>query len=111
MNNKLFMSLCVAPVAAMAFQVGAWVGGPGQYPQPTKENVQAFQELQGSKLDPRIYTFLLLNFKRSPFSRREFKSERFRIRDIQFNRRTSCPKGLCLMKNDIVVVLGTTAKE
>ena len=51
MNNKLFMSLCVAPVAAMAFQVGAWVGGPGQYPQPTRENVRAFQDLQDSHLD------------------------------------------------------------
>jgi hypothetical protein len=35
----------------MAFQVGAWVGGPGQYPQPTQENVQAFQDLQGSHVD------------------------------------------------------------
>lgn len=43
--------MCVAPVAAMAFQVGAWVGGPGQYPQPTQENVQAFQDLQGTHLD------------------------------------------------------------
>lgn len=51
MNNKLFTSLCAAPVAAMAIQIGAWVGGPGQSPQPTKENVQAFQELQGGKLD------------------------------------------------------------
>ena len=51
MNKKLFLSMCVAPVAAMAFQVGAWVGGPGQYPQPTQENVQAFQDLQGSHLD------------------------------------------------------------
>lgn len=51
MNKNLFLSMCVAPVAAMAFQVGAWVGGPGQYPQPTQENVQAFQDLQGSHLD------------------------------------------------------------
>ncbi len=51
MNKKLFLSMCVAPVAAMAFQVGAWVGGPGQYPQPTQENVQAFQDLQGTHLD------------------------------------------------------------
>lgn len=43
--------MCVAPVAAMAFQVGAWVGGPGQYPQPTQQNVQAFQDLQGTHLD------------------------------------------------------------
>ena len=51
MNKKLFLSMCVAPIAAMAFQVGAWVGGPGQYPQPTQENVQAFQDLQGTHLD------------------------------------------------------------
>ena len=51
MNKKLFFSMCVAPVAAMAFQVGAWVGGPGQYPQPTQQNVQAFQDLQGTHLD------------------------------------------------------------
>ena len=43
--------MCIAPVAAMAFQVGAWVGGPGQYPQPTQQNVQAFQDLQGTHLD------------------------------------------------------------
>ena len=51
MNKKLFLSMCVAPVAAMAFQIGAWVGGPGQYPQPTQQNVQAFQDLQGTHLD------------------------------------------------------------
>ena len=51
MNKKLFLSMCIAPVAAMAFQVGAWVGGPGQYPQPTQQNVQAFQDLQGTHLD------------------------------------------------------------
>ena len=51
MNKKLFLSMCVAPVAAMAFQIVAWVGGPGQYPQPTQQNVQAFQDLQGTHLD------------------------------------------------------------
>ena len=51
MNKKLLMSLGIAPATAMAFQVGAWVGGPGQYPQPTQENVQAFQDLQGSHVD------------------------------------------------------------
>lgn len=35
----------------LAFQIGAWVGGPGETPQPTAENVQAFQDLQGSHLD------------------------------------------------------------
>ena len=58
MNKNLFLSMCVAPVAAMAFQVGAWVGGPGQYPQPTQENVQAFQDLQGSHLDLISYVAL-----------------------------------------------------
>ncbi len=43
--------MVLAPVTAMAFQVGAWVGGPGQYPQPTQQNVQAFQDLQGTHLD------------------------------------------------------------
>jgi hypothetical protein len=52
--------MCIAPVAAMAFQVGAWVGGPGQYPQPTQENVQAFQDLQGTHLDLISY-FALFN--------------------------------------------------
>ena len=51
MNKKLLMSLGIAPATAMAFQIGAWVGGPGQYPQPTQENVQAFQDLQGSHVD------------------------------------------------------------
>ena len=51
MNKKLLMSLGIAPATAMAFQIGAWVGGPGQYPQPTQENVQAFQDLQGSPVD------------------------------------------------------------
>lgn len=49
--NKFLFSMILAPVAAMAFQVGAWVGGPGQYPQPTQQNVQAFQDLQGTHLD------------------------------------------------------------
>ena len=38
-------------MTTLAFQVGAWVGGPGQYPQPTQQNVQAFQDLQGTHLD------------------------------------------------------------
>lgn len=32
-------------------QIGAWVGGDGTYPQPTKANVDAFQTLQGRHLD------------------------------------------------------------
>ena len=51
MKKQFLLSLGLAPVAAMAFQIGAWVGGPGQYPQPTKENVQAFQDLQGYHLN------------------------------------------------------------
>ena len=51
MNKKFLFSMVLAPVTAMAFQVGAWVGGPGQYPQPTQQNVQAFQDLQGTHLD------------------------------------------------------------
>ena len=38
-------------MSTLAFQIGAWVGGPGQYPQPTRENVQAFQEMQGNHID------------------------------------------------------------
>ena len=51
MFKKLLMLLGIAPITAMAFQIGAWVGGPGQYPQPTKENVQAFQNMQGNHID------------------------------------------------------------
>ncbi|HEX2955569.1 MAG TPA: glycosyl hydrolase [Chitinispirillaceae bacterium] len=32
-------------------QIGAWVGGTGTYPQPTKSNVEAFQTLQNRHLD------------------------------------------------------------
>lgn len=32
-------------------QIGAWVGGSGDYPQPTKNNVEAFQTLQNRHLD------------------------------------------------------------
>ena len=32
-------------------QIGAWVGGDGTYPQPTKTNVEAFQTLQNRHLD------------------------------------------------------------
>ena len=51
MNKKFFLTLGLVPVAAMAFQIGAWVGGPGEYPQPTEENVRAFQDLQDYHLD------------------------------------------------------------
>lgn len=52
------MKLLIAPfllVSAVthspALDIGAWVGGPGKYPQPTKENVEAFQKLQNGKVD------------------------------------------------------------
>ena len=51
MFKSLLFTLGILPMTALAFQVGAWVGGPGQYPQPTQENVQAFQDLQGTHVD------------------------------------------------------------
>ena len=49
--KKLLFTLGILPMTTLAFQIGAWVGGPGQYPQPTQQNVQAFQDLQGTHLD------------------------------------------------------------
>ena len=49
--KKLLFTLGLLPMTTLAFQIGAWVGGPGQYPQPTRENVQAFQEMQGNHID------------------------------------------------------------
>ena len=51
MYKKLLFTLGILPMTTLAFQIGAWVGGPGQYPQPTQQNVQAFQDLQGTHLD------------------------------------------------------------
>jgi endoglucanase len=51
MFKKSLFTLGILPMTTLAFQIGAWVGGPGKYPQPTAENVQAFQNLQGSHLD------------------------------------------------------------
>ena len=51
MFKSLLFTLGILPMTALAFQIGAWVGGPGQYPQPTQENVQAFQDLQGTHID------------------------------------------------------------
>ncbi len=51
MFKSLLFTLGILPMTALAFQIGAWVGGPGQYPQPTQQNVQAFQDLQGTHLD------------------------------------------------------------
>ena len=33
------------------FMLGAWVGGTGLYPQPTEDNIQSFQALQGGHID------------------------------------------------------------
>ncbi|HNY21949.1 MAG TPA: glycosyl hydrolase [Treponemataceae bacterium] len=48
-----FISLFLLAVIGLcqALDIGAWVGGPGKYPQPTKENVEAFQKLQNRKVD------------------------------------------------------------
>ncbi len=43
----LFVSISSAELK----QIGAWVGGEGTYPQPTKKNVEAFQVLQNRHLD------------------------------------------------------------
>lgn len=44
--------LAIAPASAAGpLQIGAWVGGPGTYPQPTEQNVAAFEALQGRPLD------------------------------------------------------------
>lgn len=51
MFKKLFLALGVLPMTSLAFQIGAWVGGSGEYPQPTQQNVQAFQDLQGTHMD------------------------------------------------------------
>ena len=36
---------------AKNFKLGAWVGGTGLYPQPTEDNIQSFQALQGGHID------------------------------------------------------------
>ena len=51
MFKKSLFTLGILPMTTLAFQIGAWVGGPGEYPQPTAENVQAFQNLQGNHID------------------------------------------------------------
>lgn len=49
-------------VSAEGIFVGAWVGGPSDepYPQPTKENVESFQTMQGRHLDVVSY-FAMFN--------------------------------------------------
>jgi mannan endo-1,4-beta-mannosidase len=39
------------PCAAAPLKIGAWVGGEGTYPQPTEQNVAAFEALQGRPVD------------------------------------------------------------
>lgn len=43
--------LLVSISSAELKQIGAWVGGNGTYPQPTKQNVEAFQTQQNRHLD------------------------------------------------------------
>jgi hypothetical protein len=47
------LALCPALAGAVdqPLKIGAWVGGPGTYPQPTEANVAAFETLQGRPLD------------------------------------------------------------
>jgi mannan endo-1,4-beta-mannosidase len=44
------LAFCL-PSAAAPVKIGAWVGGDGTYPQPTEQNVAAFEALQGRPLD------------------------------------------------------------
>ena len=44
------LAVCL-PLQAAALKIGAWVGGEGTYPQPTDQNVAAFEALQGRPLD------------------------------------------------------------
>ncbi|NLP02548.1 MAG: dockerin [Fibrobacter sp.] len=43
--------MMVSVSSAELKQIGAWVGGPGTYPQPTKSNVEAFQTMQDRHVD------------------------------------------------------------
>jgi endoglucanase len=52
-----------------AMEFGAWVGGAGQFPQPTKKNVDAFQAAQGRHVDI-ISLFALWNVNDWPFTKR-----------------------------------------
>ncbi|MCK9181461.1 MAG: dockerin [Fibrobacteraceae bacterium] len=51
MKIQTLLAALLFPMASFALQVGAWVGGDGTYPQPTKENVEAFQKLQDHHVD------------------------------------------------------------
>lgn len=45
------LALLITTSFAELTQIGAWVGGSGTYPQPTKNNVDAFQTLQNRHCD------------------------------------------------------------
>jgi mannan endo-1,4-beta-mannosidase len=52
--SALLASLMCSQTVSLAqgvLKIGAWVGGPGTYPQPTDANVTAFEKLQGRPLD------------------------------------------------------------
>lgn len=57
MVRKMMFSCAVAGAVLVTMataeikQIGAWVGGTGTYPQPTKSNVEAFQTLQNRHVD------------------------------------------------------------
>lgn len=54
MNVRACLSVIILFItypSAELKQIGAWVGGDGTYPQPTKSNVEAFQTLQNRHLD------------------------------------------------------------
>jgi beta-mannanase len=54
MKVHVFLSavmLLTAVSSAQLRQIGAWVGGSGSTPQPTKSNVEAFQTLQNRHVD------------------------------------------------------------
>lgn len=49
--KKILGLALVATQILTAMEIGAWVGGSGEYPQPTSENVEAFETLQNRHLD------------------------------------------------------------
>lgn len=54
MNYSAFCLAVASLIAVSSAElrlIGAWVGGDGTYPQPTKKNVEAFQTLQNRHLD------------------------------------------------------------
>jgi beta-mannanase len=54
MNVRIFsaaITLLITTSFAEISLIGAWVGGSGTYPQPTKSNVETFQTLQNRHLD------------------------------------------------------------